>query len=360
MISHYDFAIGLSGGVDSASAAFLLLQTGHSVAGVTMRIWDGSVNMPASSRQGCFGPDEEEDVAAAGAVCQYLGIPFIEVDLRAEYHHHVLDLFRTEYRLGRTPNPCVLCNPLLKFGFLCQKARQQISFDRFATGHYARIVQRKGRLYLCRGADPRKDQTYFLYRLSQEQLAQTFFPLGDWTKERVRELALQQGLPVASRPESQDFIGTHYNVLFSPSETPSGDIVDEEGRVLGHHEGIVHYTVGQRKGLRIASTEPWYVLRIEPQTNRVVVSRRSHMFFPGLIADHAVWATELHPGTTFRAAVRIRQKHTEAPANVEIIDAVTFRVMFDDPQLAVTPGQSAVIYDGDVVLGGGIIREPLR
>lgn len=359
MTSHYDFAVGLSGGVDSATAACLLLQAGHSVAGVIMRIWDGSVDMPASARQGCYGPDEEEDVAAAAAVCRHLGIPLVEVDLRAEYHARVLDFFRAEYRSGRTPNPCVLCNPLLKFGILLEKARRQISFDRFATGHYARIVHRGNRLHLCRGADARKDQTYFLYRLSQEQLARTVFPLGEWTKERTRAFAREQGLPAAARPESQDFIGTHYGVLFSPEDAPPGDIVDEQGRVLGRHEGIIHYTVGQRRGLKIASEEPWYVLRVEPDTHRVVVSRRTNMFFSGLIADCAVWAAAVAPGAALRAAVRIRQKHTEAAAAVEILDADTFRVTFDEPQLAVTPGQSAVIYDGDVVLGGGIIREAL-
>ncbi len=361
MTEHFDFAVGLSGGVDSATAACLLLEAGHSAAGVIMRIWDGSADLPASARQGCYGPDEDDDVAAAAAVCRHLGIPLVEVDLRAEYRERVLDAFRSEYRRGRTPNPCVLCNPLLKFGLLLEKARRQIGFDRFATGHYARIVQRGNRLHLCRGADAHKDQTYFLYRLSQEQLASIAFPLGDWTKERVRVFARERGLPAAARPESQDFIGSAgYGALFSPEESPPGDIVDETGRVLGRHDGIVHYTVGQRRGLRIASAEPWYVLRLEPESNRVVVSRRTEMFFDGLTAGSAVWAMEVTAGMRFSASARIRQKHAQAPATVEITGENTFSVWFDEPQLAVTPGQSVVVYDGDVVLGGGIITAQLR
>ena len=360
MAEHFEYAVGMSGGVDSSVVAALIKAQGHSVVGLTMKIWDGAVAITEGARHACYGPGEDEDIAAAAGVCRSLGMDLVVVDLCEEYKTFVLDYFRAEYLAGRTPNPCVVCNKKVKFGFLLEKAAAAgVSFDRFATGHYARIVERDGRLHLRRAADRAKDQTYFIHQLSHEQLVRIEFPLGEFTKREVREIARARNLPVAERPESQDFIGGgDYSVLFSENQVVPGDIVDEQGTVLGHHDGFIHYTVGQRKGLGIASTEPWYVYRIVPKRNQVVVSRRQEILSFELTADGVTWAAGAPPAAPLRCAARIRQKHAEAPALVTPTGPDTVLVQFDDPQLAVTPGQAVVFYDDDVVLGGGIICSP--
>ncbi len=357
MDGHFDYAVGMSGGVDSSTAAALLLEGGHSVVGLTMRIWDGSVAIREGAKHACYGPGEEEDIAATEAVCRQLGIKLVVVDLRDAYRALVLDSFRAGYLAGRTPNPCVTCNRQVKFGLLLdQAAAAGVAFDRFATGHYARLTERDGRLHLRKAADRAKDQTYFLHQLTHEQLRRIEFPLGELTKALVRELARGRGLAVAERPESQDFIaGGDYSVLFQAGQVVPGDIVDEQGNVLGRHDGFVHYTVGQRKGLGIASSEPWYVLRTVPARNQVVVSRRQDILSSRLTAEAALWAAGAPPSAPLRCAARIRQKHAEAPALVTPTGPAGFTVDFDDPQLAITPGQAVVLYDDDVVLGGGII-----
>lgn len=351
--------VGMSGGVDSSVAAALLLERGWAVTGVTMTLWDGPSDAPGGGGRGaCYGPGEGEDVAAARAVCAVLGIPHHALDLSAAYRREVLDYVRGEYRAGRTPNPCVRCNPAIKFGALVEAARKAgLEFDAFATGHYARVERDpdSGRFLLMKGLDPAKEQSYFLHRLTQEQLAGAVFPLGEWTKARVRERARTSGLPVAERPESQDFLEAGTAGLLEGESRP-GPILDRSGRVLGEHSGIERYTVGQRKGLGIGAPEPLYVLAIDAERDAVVVGPRSALDAPGLTADHLNWIAVVGLAAPRRAACRIRYRHREAPALLTP-EGDSVLVQFEDPQPAVTPGQAAVLYDGDTVLGGGVIRE---
>ena len=269
-------AVGLSGGVDSAVAALLLLREGHEVSGVLMKLWPGP-EAEAPVKSACYGPDEAGDIRAAGEVSAALGIPLRVIDCSRDYEALVLRYFREGYAAGRTPNPCVRCNQLVKFGVLPAVARASgLAFDRFATGHYARVErdERSGRFLLKRAADRSKDQSYFLYRLGQEQLASVLFPLGGLAKSRVREIAREAGLPVHDRKESQDFYGGDLGDIVGPG-AGEGDIVDREGRVLGRHRGVRHYTVGQRKGLGIAWPVPLYVTGIEAGANRLVVGPES-------------------------------------------------------------------------------------
>jgi tRNA-specific 2-thiouridylase len=278
-------AVGLSGGVDSSVAAALLRKQDYDVYGITMEIYDGSAHFDGSAKHACYGPGEKEDIESAAAICEKLKIPFQIIDLRQEYKNHVIDYFRNEYLEGKTPNPCVVCNQKLKFGFLLEKARQAgCNFDYFATGHYARIVKSGNRFLLKRATDRLKDQTYFLYGLTPQQLARSLFPVGDHTKQQVREMARSLGLETADREESQDFIdGGDYSILFSQDEIKAGEIVDEKGQVLGEHRGIIHYTIGQRRGLGIASHQPLYVSRIDAANNRIIVSHHEHRS-KGLVA----------------------------------------------------------------------------
>ncbi|MDX1709240.1 MAG: tRNA 2-thiouridine(34) synthase MnmA [Desulfobacterales bacterium] len=349
-------AVGLSGGVDSSVAAALLSEQGYDIYGITMEIYDGSVSLNESAKHACYGPGEKEDVESAAAICEKLKIPFQTIDLRQEYKHHVIDYFRKEYLEGKTPNPCVVCNQKLKFGFLLHKAREAgCDFDYFATGHYARIVKSGNRFLLKRAADRRKDQTYFLYGLTPQQLAHSLFPLGDLTKQQVREMARALGLETADREESQDFIdGGDYSILFSEDEIKAGEVVDEKGRVLGEHRGIIHYTIGQRRGLGIPSHQPLYVSRIDAANNRLVVSHREHRS-KGLVATDVNLIAVDGIEQPLEVQVKIRLRHKETDATVYPPDGDQTRILFKKPQMSVTPGQSAVIYTGDTVLGGGII-----
>jgi tRNA-specific 2-thiouridylase len=353
--------MGLSGGVDSAVAALCLLQQGHAVVGATMRIWGGVRGAPAGGVRGaCYGP-EDDDLEAAAAVCRALGIAHHVLDCRAVYEAVVLEDFRREYGRGRTPNPCVRCNPLIKFGALLRAAEQAgIAFDRFGTGHYARIAHdpRSGRWTLQRAADRRKDQTYFLYRLTQAQLAQTLLPLGDWTKERVREAARAAGLPVHDREESQDFYAGDYSDLLGFADQP-GDIVDTAGRVLGRHRGLWRHTVGQRRGLGLASTRPLYVVALDAVTNRVVVGEKADTLRAAFCVGDCCWVAVERLAAPREVSVKIRSTHTEIAAVIEPADGEAVQVRLAAPQEAVTPGQSAVFYDGETVVGGGIIDRVL-
>ncbi len=354
-------AVGLSGGVDSSVAAALLKQMGNEVVGVTMEIFDGSLDVKESGRHACYGPNEAEDLKMAASVCQTLEIPFYVVDLKKEYKQVVLDYFTSEYLQGRTPNPCIVCNRKLKFGFLLDKARQMgLDFEMFATGHYARIEKEEDRYLLKRSVNGAKDQTYFLHALTQEQLARTVFPLGGHTKDKVREIAASLGLRTAVRPESQDFItGRDYSPLFDPKEIRPGEIVDEEGNRLGTHRGIIHYTVGQRKGLGIAAKKPLYVLRLDAPNNRIVVSGKENLFAAGLIATDLNMIAVETLDRTYDVQVKIRLNHAPVAAKVTPWEGNRARVEFKEPQRSVTPGQSAVFYMGDTVLGGGVIERAL-
>lgn len=355
-------AVGLSGGVDSSVAAALLVRAGYEVTGLTMRIWDGPETGQAGCRQGCYGPGEEEDIAACEALCSRLGIPYRVVDLSREYERTVLEYFRSEYLRGRTPNPCVLCNHVMKFGFLLDRARLEgLRFDYFATGHYARIQERSGRPCLRIAADPAKDQSYFLHRLGPEVLGRVLFPLGEKTKPEVRDMARSLGLEVSEKPESQDFVtGGDYSLVFGGREGPPGDIVDSEGRVLGRHRGIHRYTIGQRRGLGVSTgPDPLYVLRLDPERNRIVVGPGEGLFAEGLSTEDTILSDPSLEGRPFECRVRIRQNHAPTPAEVTVRNGAA-RVLFRTPQRAVAPGQSAVFYDdADFVLGGGIIEKAL-
>ena len=355
-------AMGLSGGVDSAVAAWRLRQDGWRVVGLTMSIWDGSVAIPDKGLAGCFGPGEARDLEAAAAVARRLGIEHRVVRLAAEYRQTVLDYFREEYLAGRTPNPCVRCNQRVKFGFLPEAARAAgVEFDRFATGHYARLAQNDatGRWELRRGADRSKDQSYFLSRLTQGQLAGVEFPLGGLTKAEVRQLAREQGWDdLADREESQDFIECKdYSVLFRAGDGRPGDFVTLDGKVLGRHQGIHRYTIGQRKGLGLGGGgTPWHVLAIDAERNLVVVGSKEDLHTRHLAAGDVNWVGLAgEPGGEFRCEVQIRQQHRGAGAVVRPGEG-KLTVEFDEPQLAVTPGQIAVFYDGDTVLASGVIE----
>ncbi|MGD9321952.1 MAG: tRNA 2-thiouridine(34) synthase MnmA [Desulfobacteraceae bacterium] len=354
-------AVGLSGGVDSSMAAVLLKEKGYDVIGVTMMTFDASVPVTKSEKHACYGPGEEEDVKSAAAVCKKLGIPFHVIDLREEFRNHVIGYFKSEYLEGRTPNPCIVCNHKLKFGFLLEKTKALgLDFDFFATGHYAQIQESEGRFLLKRAVDLSKDQTYFLYALTPEQLSRTLFPIGGYAKHQVREMAQSLGLQTADRPESQDFIsGTDYASLFYEEDIKEGNIVDENGNVLGKHRGIIHYTVGQRKGLGISSGHPLYVLKIDAQRNRIVVSDREHLLAKGLIAANLNLIAIDQLEGPHKVKAKIRLQHKEADATLFPHENNRAKIIFDEPQMSVTPGQSAVFYVGDVLLGGGIIEHSI-
>ncbi len=354
-------AVGLSGGVDSSVAAALLKKQNYTVCGLTMEIYDETLGVDRSAKHACYGPGEKEDVESAAAICQKLDIPFHTIDLRHEYQNHVIQYFKNEYLEGKTPNPCVVCNQKLKFGFLLDKARQAgLEFDYFATGHYARIENVNGRFLLKRAADSAKDQTYFLYGLTQQQLARTLLPLGEHTKQQVRDIARSLGLQTANREESQDFIdGGDYSILFDQKEIKAGDIVNEAGRVLGKHRGIIHYTIGQRRGLGIASRQPLYVHRIDAAHNRIIVSNQENRS-RGLVAtDLNLIGVDRIEQPLDDVQVKIRLRHKAADATVHPTEDNKTKILFKSPQMSVTPGQSVVIYQGDTVLGGGIIRAVL-
>ena len=355
-------AVGLSGGVDSSVAAALLKESGCNVLGVSMMIFDGSVMVKEDVKHGCYGPGEQEDIAAAESVCKNLGIPFRTIDLRKEYQRHVIDPFKNEYLAGKTPNPCIVCNQRLKFGFLLARANNiGLEFEYFATGHYARVEKSKSRYLLKRAIDESKDQSYFLYALTSEQLSQTLFPLGALKKHQVRDIARSLGLTTAERPESQDFIaGGDYSLLFNEKEIKEGNIVDERGNVLGKHRGIVHYTIGQRRGLGISAQRPLYVTRIDALNNLIVVSDRKGLIANGLIAKDINLIAIDKLDRPYPVKVKIRLNQTAVDATIFPGSKRKAKIFFDEPQLSVCPGQHAVFYSDEVVVGGGVIQKAIR
>ncbi len=354
-------AVGLSGGVDSAITAYLLQKQGYAVVGLTMLTWDASLPIADEGRSGCFGPGEARDLQAAQEVCRSLGIEHHAVSLAKEFSSCVLDYFREEYRGGRTPNPCVRCNQSMKFGLLWDKAKEQgLHFDLFATGHYARLERREDRIVLRRALDRRKDQSYFLSRLSQEQLGRLLLPLGDMEKSEVKALAAKSGFKnLADKPESQDFIeAKNYDVLFNAQDAKPGPIVDLSGRQVGKHKGIVHYTVGQRKGVGLSGKgRPLYVARIDATANTVIVGPKECLYSQRFTVGGLNWiALAKAPNQSLRVQVQVRQQHKPAAATISASeDGKTISALCDEPQLAVTPGQTAVFYQDDSVAGSGTI-----
>ena len=341
-------AVGLSGGVDSALSAYLLQKQGYDVVGLTMATWDGSVNMLAvEGREGCYGPSENKNIEEAKLVANRLGIPHYVVPVAGEYKTKVLDYFRAEYRAGRTPNPCVRCN-------------QSIKFDYFATGHYARLdFKNENEPFLYRALDAGKDQTYFLSRLSAEQLSKVLFPLGNMRKQDVKALAAEIGWEdFATKRESQDFIECgDYSVLFEESDQVQGDFVDVSGKVLGHHKGIVNYTVGQRKGLNIGGQkEPLFVVAIDAAKNQVVLGPRSALSCIQVSAiDLNLMVSENSPLLKGPLDAHIRLGHKGSPARILDLESGSIRVEFETPQFAAAPGQVLVLYAGDGVVASAII-----
>ena len=351
-------AVGLSGGVDSAVAAALLKEAGHEVIGVTMTTYDGRpLDVPPDSH-GCYGPGEAQDVDDAARIAGALGIPFVVIDLAAEFTRAILDPCMDAYRAGATPNPCVACNQALKFGLVPERLRARgIGVDRFATGHYARVTfdPDRGRYLLKRGLDTAKDQSYFLYRLTQAQLRGALFPLGELRKEDVRRRAAALGLSAAGRSESQDFIAGGYHAVFGGEAAP-GPIVDTAGKRLGTHQGIQYFTIGQRRGIRVPHTEALYVVAIDAQANRVIVGTRDALYRGELSAGACRWIAVERLEGPMRVEARIRYRHAAAPALLTPLGGGGVKVVFDAPQRAVTPGQAVVFYDGDMVIGGGTIE----
>jgi tRNA-specific 2-thiouridylase len=347
----------MSGGIDSSVAALLLKQAGHEVIGVTMSIWrQGNPFKGELKKNACFGPNEEEDIAEARRIAGLLGIEYHVMDCAEQYERIVLEDFRSEYLAGRTPNPCVWCNSLIKFGALPKIARESgIAFDKFATGHYAKVAFEGDRWVLRQSADQKKDQTYFLYRLSQRQLSEVLFPLGDLQKDEARRICVDHGFFTAEKEESQDFYSGDYSDLIDAPKT-IGDIVDRHGKVLGSHEGTWNYTVGQRRGLGIASDRPLYVVALDGVKNRVVVGYEEDTFGDALIAGKLNWISIEAPTAPRHAQAKIRSTGKAKPVVISAQDGGLVSVRFAEPQKAVTPGQSVVFYDDDLVLGGGVIQ----
>jgi len=353
--------VGLSGGVDSAVAAYLLKKQGHEVSGVMMSIWDNSLKpIKIKNYDTCFGP-EDKDIEATHKIADFIKIPLHIIDCREEYKKSVLENFRNEYKEGRTPNPCVLCNTHIKFGFLPSAAKKVgIVFEKFATGHYANIIfDNYYNMYqLHRGIDLSKDQSYFLYRFTQKTLSETLFPIGRYTKNQIRNIAKKTRIPVAEKPESQDFYCGNYNdILKFPMN--QGNIIDKKGRILGKHNGIWNYTIGKRKGLGLTggTSNPLYVINISYKQNSVVVGSKEDLYSSSLSVEKISWCSIKNPKNSIEATVKIRQQHK--PAKAIIIPKGTFsaKVKFSEPQISITAGQSAVFYKDNIVLGGGIIRD---
>jgi tRNA-specific 2-thiouridylase len=347
----------MSGGVDSSAAAALLLEQGYDVVGITLKLWPQDCVSRAEDK--CCGPQAVTD---ARAVCHKLGVPYYLIDEAEEFQARVIRYFANEYKAGRTPNPCVMCNQNLKFGRLLERA-DQLGAQYIATGHFARLEKSAdgSRALLKRGRDSRKDQSYFLFSLRQEQLARAMFPLGEKTKSDTREVARHCNLKTADKQESMEICfvpDNDYGKFLQQAklvEKHRGEIVDLNGQVLGHHEGIEFYTIGQRKGLGLSSPRPLYVVELDLVNNRVIVGDDSALERAAFEVAQCNWIPFEKPPGQIEATVKIRYNHPGTPATIQPLGNGSAKVILHQPQRAVTPGQAAVFYHDDLVLGGGWI-----
>lgn len=353
--------LGMSGGVDSSVAAAILLEKGYDVIGVTMQIWPDMDEERLKTEGGCCSLSAVDD---ARRVANKLGIPYYVMNFKDVFEDKVINYFKDEYIKGRTPNPCIACNKHVKFDAMLNKARG-MGIDYIATGHYAKIEYNEelDRFLLVKSITDKKDQTYALYTMTQKQLSRTLMPVGEFTKDRIREMAKELGLTVATKPDSQEicfvedndygrFISENTDMKILP-----GDFVDTKGKIIGRHKGIVHYTVGQRKGLGIAFGKPMFVVEIDVEKNRVVLGDENEVFCDSLIASEMNFISVDRLTEPISLKAKIRYSAKEADATVYPVVGDKVKVVFDFPQRAITPGQSVVLYSGNIVFGGGIIEK---
>lgn len=350
--------VGMSGGVDSSVAAYLLKEQGYEVIGVTMQIWQDEEETIQQENGGCCGLSAVDD---ARRVADQLGIPYYVMNFKKEFKKNVMDYFTGEYLNGRTPNPCIACNRYVKWESLLKRSLE-IGADYIATGHYARIRRLpNGRYTLLQSAASAKDQTYALYSLTQEQLSHTIMPVGEFSKDEIRQIAEDIGLRVAHKPDSQEicFVPDKDYARFIEEYTgrhiPEGNFVNTAGQVIGRHKGITHYTIGQRKGLNLAMGHPVFVSRICPETNEVVIGENEDIFRHTLLADRLNYMAVPEFTDGMEVMAKIRYNHKGSPCRIELAGEGRIRCVFPEAQRAITPGQAVVFYDGERVLGGGTI-----
>ena len=350
-------ALGMSGGVDSATAAIVLKNQGMEVLGTTLCLYDGGL-----PENGQFSPMAiSEEAALARAVCEKLGLEHTVIDGRNDFYHTVITDFINQYYKGNTPNPCIVCNKKIKFGFMLDKALE-LGCDGIATGHYAKIESAGDRFLLKKARDLKKDQSYMLYTLDQKALSKSYFPLGEYTKEEIRELARETGLINAEKKDSQDICfvpdGEYAEFIRKAKgeEYPAGYYVNQNGEILGEHKGIINYTIGQRKGLGIALGRPQFVLSKDAAQNRVVLGDEEGLFHTRVLVENVNFIPFDNLWSPLKAKAKLRYRHTEQPVTIHPVSENEVLLEFSEPQRAPSAGQSAVFYDGDIVLGGGIIK----
>ncbi len=355
-------ALGMSGGIDSSMCAMILREMGHTVIGITMAKWSPASGILTSDKRGCFGPSEPISLESAKKAAKKIGIENHVIDLEHEFRDCVLSYYTRDFEEGRTPNPCIICNREIKFGRLLSKSRELgISFDLFATGHYVRIAQHtvSQRYQLLKAIDSHKDQSYFLGMLSQDQLSTLYFPLGSMKKEEIKALARSKGFEyLEKKMESQDFLESFDNSpLFDKESVRPGDFVDINGKVLGRHQGLIRYTIGQRKGLGLAGFDsPRYVIGLDKAKNHVVIGKEEDLYRSSLITSGINWVSIPEPQTEFTCEAKVRLAQRPEPCLVRRLDGNRYQVEFQRPISAITPGQLLALYRNDLVLGAGFIE----